>query len=588
MFQRFSSVLAVAATAAFLLIPLIPQTVEAQAQDGSRFRVIVPDLQPTDGSRDRFGERVADNVRDLIDMDTHVAMSERDIDRAARDFDLRYRDLDCTTARQLASQLDVPLVMCGDYAAEGDDFRVNATFYTVPDGEELSIESFTVAQGDDDGAASMIRTGFGGLVQQVQTLAFCQAEFGSSNWDQALDYCSRAVELAPESEQARNALARTFLELEEWENSLEHYEFLLDINPRNDDVLNNAAYVAGQMGDTDRAREYYTRFLEINPDNVSVRNRVAYELAQAGDDYGAMNLLQEGLDQEPDNVELHERFGMYAFRAATARQAEEPQPVSQDGDGPRVSAEVAELFRTAIASLEFVMEERGAEAQASYAVNSMRAYRQLDEPEEAVRIGNRAAEFYPDNASLFSQLANAYNDMGDVESAIAALDQALEIDPNLSQARTRQGNFALQAGMVNEAIEALKAAEAAGEQQADQLAGMVFSHGFSNYIQNQENIPEGIRLIEEAKTFGVSNEFREQLDFFHGYAMYLRAEQVQQPQTLESAQQSRPIFQEAAGYIRAGEGYAQRSGQDMQNLLDAISQYVEIQEAIIAREGRNR
>lgn len=586
MFQRLGVTLAAAATAAVLLVPVTPQA--ADAQEGSRFRVMVPNVQPTDDSRDRFGQRVARNVRDLIDLDTHVAMSERDIDRAARDFDLRYRDLDCITARQLASQIDVPLVMCGYYHAEGDDFEVSATFFTVPAGEEYPVEPFRVAQGDEDGAAAQIRTSFEGLIQQVQTVAFCQAEFASGNWDQSLDYCSRAVELSPESDGARYAYARTLLELERWQESLNQFETLLADDPRNDDVLNNAAFVAGQLGDTDKAREYYTRFLEINPDNVAVRNRVAFELAQAGDDLGAMNLLREGLEQEPDNLDLHERFGMYAFRAAINLQSTAPQPATQDGDAPRIDPEVEQLFRTALTSLELVIEERGAEAPASYAVNSMRAYRQLGEPEAAVRVGQQAARFHPDDAQIQSQMANAFNDMGDVDSAIAALDRALEIDPNLAQARVRQGNFALQAGRVDDAIVALRAAEAAGEQGSDQLSGMIFSYGFSNYVQTGENLQRGIELIQEAKDFDVSAEWREQLDFFHGYSLYLRAEAVQQPQTLESARASKPIFEQAAQYVRAGAGYAQRSGQNMQSILDAISQYVEIQDAIIARESRNR
>jgi len=577
--------MAAAATAAVLLVPTTPQV--AEAQEGSRFRVMVPNVQPTDDSRDRFGQRVARNVRDLIDLDTHVAMSERDIDRAARDFDLRYRDLDCITARQLASQIDVPLVMCGYYHAEGDQFEVTATFFTVPAGEEYPVEPFRVDQGDEDGAAMQIRTSFEGLIQQVQTVAFCQAEHASGNWDQALDYCSRAVELSPESDGARYAYARTLLELEQWQESLNQFERLLEGDPRNDDVLNNAAYVAGQLGDTDKAREYYTRFLDINPDNVAVRNRVAFELAQAGDDLGAMNLLREGLEQEPDNLDLHERFGMYAFRAATTRQSTAPQPATQDGDAPAMDPEVEELFRTALSSLERVIEEQGAEAPSSYAVNSMRAYRQLGEPESAVRIGRQAAEFH-DDAQIYSQMANAYNDMGDVDSAIAALDRALDIDPDLAQARVRQGNFALQAGRVDDAITALRAAEAAGEQGSDQLSGMIFSYGFSNYVQSGENLERGIQLIQEAKAFDVSTEWREQLDFFHGYSLYLRAERVQNPQTLESARASKPIFEQAAQYIRAGQGYAQRSGQNMQSILDAISQYLEIQDAIIARESRNR
>jgi tetratricopeptide (TPR) repeat protein len=588
MFHRLRASLAVAAAAALLIVPLIPQAADAQARDGARFRVIVPDLQPTDGSRDRFGERVADRVRDLLDLDTHVAMSQRDIDRAARDFDLRYRDLDCTMARQLASQIDVPLVMCGEYHEEDGQFQVAVSFFTVPAGEEFVMEPVLVAQNDEAGAAQNIRTSFEGMVEQVQNISWCQAEYASSNWDQALRYCTRAVELAPHSHEARYALGRTYLETEQWQESLDQFEHLLAEDPRNDDVLENAAWVAGQVGDTDKAREYYTRFLEINPDNVNVRIRVAYDLAQAGDSYGAMTLLEEGIEQEPENVDLHEAYGSYAFRAAVERQATEPQPATQDGDAPSVSPEVAELFRTAIRSYEVVMEERGSEARASYAVNSMRAYRQLDEPQEAIRIGRRAAEFHPDDAQIQSQLANAYNDAGDVDSAITALERALEIQPDLPQARTRQGAFLMQAGRVNEAITAFEAAAQAGEQRPDQLAGMIFSHGYSNYIQDRSDLQEGIRLIERAKQFDVSTEFREQLDFFHGYALMRRGEQVQQPQNLESARASRPIFQRSRELFQAGSGYAQRSGQNLSNLLEAVDTYIEIQDAIIARESRNR
>lgn len=573
-----------ATVASFFLVPVLPQAVEAQV--GSRFRVMVPNLAPEDDTRDRFGQRVANNVRDLFDLDRHIAMTEREIDQAARDFDLRYRDLDCITARQLAAQIEVPLVMCGYYQSVGDELSVTASFFTVPEGEEFPITAFTIPENDERGAANRILEEFQALDQQIQNIAWCQQEFGSNNWEGALNYCSTAVELSPESEQARFALAITYRELNDFESSLEHLEHLLDGDPYSESYLENAAWVAAQIGDRDRSREYYTRYLEQNPENVQVRITVAHELAQAGDPYGAMSLLEEGMEQQPDNVDLHERFGSYAFRAALDRQQAQPQPVAQDSDAPRLDPEVAELFRTAVASFEFVLEERGSETQANYVVNLIRAYRQLGEVENAIRLGQRGAEYFPQNAQIQSNLANAYNEAGQIDEAIAALERALEIDPDLPDARTRQGNFLLQAGDVDRAIESLKAAEAAGERESDQLASMIFQHAYSTYVQPQENVQRGVALIEEAKTFDVSTEFREQLHFFHGYALLRHGEAVQEPNTLESARAALPIFQRAREMVQAGAGHAQRTGQDINGLLEPINVYIEIQEAIIQREGR--
>ena len=587
MFDRLSVSLVVAAVAAFLLVPLMPQTVEAQ----ERARVMVPDLQPTDDSRERFGEDVAEELRDLIDLQRHVAMSERDIDQAAREFEMRYRDLDCTTARQLASQIDVPLVLCGEYhtAADGE-YYLEATFYTIPALEEFPVEPLTLYYRDYEQAARHILASFERTAEQVLAIGLCQSERGSQNWEQAVVYCTQALELAPESEQARYALARSYFETEEWENALHHFEYLLEDDPRNDDLLHNAAYVSAQLGDTDRAREYYSGYLEINPDDVNVRLTVAYDLAQAGDYYGAMTLLEQGMEQEPENVELNEAFGMYAFRAALNLQDLDPSPaVAQDSDQPRLTAEVAELYRTAIQALDFVLEQRGAEARVTHAVNIMRAYRQLDELENALEIGQRASEIFPGEARIHGQLAGVQNELGNVDDAIASLERAMELDPEgaeVSSPWTRMGNFLMDAGRPDEAIAAFHNAQERQEQQPDQLASMIFSHAYGNYIQERTNIQRGVELIEEAKEFNVSTEFREQLNFFHGYALMRLGEQIQQPQSLETARRSLPIFQRAREMVQAGEGHAQRTGQSVAGLLDPIDTYIEIQEAIIAREGR--
>ncbi len=582
MFERLKASIAVVAAAAILTIPLLPQT--AEAQDGARFRVLVPNLQPQDGAADRFGERVANNLRDLIDLPTHVAMGGRDIDRAARDYDMRLRDLGCLEARQLAALIDVPLVMCGEYTEAGDQYEVDVRFFTVPEGEEFTVESFAMAQRDERQAAEQILTGFEALVQQVQYVAWCAQEYGSSNWEGALNYCTQAVDVAPDSHGARFALARTYMELEDFDVSLNHFETLLDNDPYDDTVLENAAWVAGQLGDTDKARDYYTRYLELNPGNTSVRIRVAYDLAQAGDAMGAMEFVRVGLEDNPDHVELLEAYGSYAFRAAIEQQS--MRPTGQDADAT-LPADLAELFREASETLMRVVELEGADSRPQYVTNAIRAYLQLNELDAAVRTADRGLQVFPEDATIWAEKATAENRRGNVDEAVAALEQAVVINPDLPNARARMANYMISAGRIDEGARYLREAVEAGEQTADQMVGILFNEAYQNGIQENRDLPHGIQVLQQAKELPVSEEWREQLDFWHGYARYQQGIQAQNPQTAESAQRSLPLFQEARQLFQASRGYADRTqGVNYEQLIQATDQYLEIQNAIIRRGGR--
>ncbi len=583
MIQRVKATL-IATVMVLLALPFIPQA--ADAQEGSRFRVLVANLTPTDGTRDRFGERTSNELRDLIDLPTHVAISSRDADRAARDYDLRLSDLDCVTVQQLASQLSVPLVMCGEYHEEDGQIRYEARFITVPAGEEFPVEPQLLPERQHEEAARHILASFETTVEQVQYISWCGSEYNASNWEGAIEYCTRAVELVPESNEARFALARTLMETEDYGESLDHFRRLLEAEPNSSQYLENAGWVAAQLDEVDEARDYYTRFLERNPDNVQVRLRVAYDLAQTGDSFGAMSLLEEGFEQDPNNVDLHEQYGSYAFRAALDLQSTRPQAQQQDGDQPALDPEVAELFRTAIASLDVVLEERGGESRPQYVVNSMRAFMQLDEPEEAISLGERGTTWFPENAEILSQLATAHNRAGNVDQAVESLAAALEINPNLPNARGRMASYYLEVDRIDEAVETIHAAEAAGEQSPDALGGILLSHGFSQGVQAGD-YEMGIRLFEAVKAMDVSDEFRSQTNFFHGYALYEQGRALQEPQTVESAQRTLPMFQEALVHLRDGELYAQQNpGSNLNQIIEATNQFIEIQDAIIRRGSR--
>jgi len=120
---------------------------------------------------------------------------------------------------------------------------------------------------------------------------------------------------------------------------------------------------------------------------------------------------------------------------------------------------------------------------------------------------------------------------------------------------------------------------------------MIFSRAYAVYVQpTQKNYPRFIELIRLAKNFNVSTQARETYDFWHAFSLYSRGIQLQPvPETVDSANRTLPMFQEALALFQRGKGYADRTASiSFQQFMDATGTYIEIQEAVIARAERNR
>jgi len=82
MFERLIKTL-VLGTLALALVPASA----AHAQDGGRFRVLVPYFEPLEGADDDFGKDASKELRSLMDgLATHRAISEGDIKDEVKEF----------------------------------------------------------------------------------------------------------------------------------------------------------------------------------------------------------------------------------------------------------------------------------------------------------------------------------------------------------------------------------------------------------------------------------------------------------------------------------------------------------------------
>ncbi|MXY32355.1 MAG: tetratricopeptide repeat protein [Gammaproteobacteria bacterium] len=567
--------LGVALLAAFLFLPALAS---AQQEVQGRFRVMIPDLFPGEDTGRGFGEDVAEELRDLINqLPTHEPVERNEIRDAMRQFDIDRDDLNCIRSRQLATQINAELVMCANYTEGRDDWTItDIQFVSVASGETFTVDDFTIP--DDDGdelAAQHIFGVFDGYVEQLRFAAICQEYFGSQQWANALQNCDRAIEGNPNSEGSRYARARAVMELGDRREGLDEMMRVLDLNPFNENALQFAGMLSAEFGMDEESLRHYTAYLELNPGSAAVRMRVAYDLATAGNAEGAMVLIEEGIAMDDANDDLWEQLGGFAFTAAGQAMEGQSEP----------TPEVERLYRRAIEAYSRVLDARGAEMTPAQLGNVINAYVQLGDP-AAIDFAQRAVQVHPQEAALWSRLADALQRNDRLEEAIEALESVREVNPDYQNLSARQGSWLLEADEVDEAIGFLKEAVERGEQSPDMMANLLFGKAYNDGVQVQQ-FTFAANLLETAKSeFEVSERMASQLNFWHGWSLYNHGLSVQEPNTIDSARQSLPIFQQALQLFELGRAYAATVDSiNLTEILGAAQTYVDIQDAIIRRGG---
>ena len=557
---------------------------QAQQTVSSRFRVLIPDFQPINDEDDDFGKDLADELRDLIDdMLTHSAVDEDDIEDALKQFDLDMEDLNCIVARQLAQQNNYQVVLCAQYEGSKEAWQIQGIrFVDSGTGEVFEVDPIMSAEKMEEEAAQQIVQRFELFVEQTRVAIFCRDYAQSQQWENSLTNCDRALELNPNSNTTRYTRANVLKDTERYEESLAEIQRLLERDPYHENALLLGGFVATNLDQTEVARDFYNRYLELDPSNAIVRMRVAYDLAQEGDPLGGMLIIEAGVEVDPENLDFYVQLGNFAFAGAESVRRE----AEVDGsDG--MTAEVAELYGKAIAAYERVFLEKGEETLVSQLRNVAAAQLQLGQVDEAIAFAERAILAHPSDASLRATHAEALKQSGQVTEAVAALASIEEIDPDWPNLHLRMGSWLIEVGRVEEAVPALQSAVAHGST-PDAAAGMIFAHAFVTYMQpTVKNYPRFIALNALAKQFEVSSAAREQYEFYHGYALYSHAVELQTPETPETANRTLPMFREAVTHFQQGKGHADRTaGLEIQQWMDNTTVYIEIQDAIIARANR--
>lgn len=538
----------------------------ASAQASSRFRVLVA---PAQG---KAGEKVADLVRKNIDqMNTHVSIPEKEVKAALKKFGVKEADASCITYRQLMgnqeSKLDAKLVMCSEVDASG---QMVAHFFN-PDGSSYDVPPFAMAS--EAAAAEQITTGFQNYVRMLQVVTYCDDYLRSSQWQEALDNCNQAIELNPKSTHALYGRGSALMNLDRQDEALAAFEKVIELEPINQEALLAAAVVASKQGKNDISDKYLKEYLALNPGDIQVRLNIATKMAQEGDPVAAVRLIEEVEHADTTNLVLREYAGHFAMNAAAKLSNAGPANGNSDAAAP--------YFEKALGHYTFVQSVKGDTTPAIILRNIMVAHGGLGHVQEALTWGKRAVDHKDADAQTWSAYADQLSRANRNQEALAALDKVKQLDPKY-QVAARRAVILLEAGSLGQVVSAVReAGDEIPDTQRESIAQRLIKTGYDNF-QKAKKYEQAVNYYDAARNIASSERTKAMANFFQGFGIYEQARAIQEKGTVATAKQSLPMFERAKALIEGSAAYTEGAS-NRANLLNAIKQLIEIQNAIIKR-----
>ena len=581
----------VAAGLAVLSLPAAPRALDAQTSD---LLILVAPVTATEPVDRRFGERIAEEVRDALKIfPGYIAIERDDARDLIDDFDLDERTMTPIDWRQLGGQMNATLVMTGTAVTAAGGVEVDVSFVEPRSGDELPMEPFTVADDDShEEAGTQIMGQLGQGVEYLRSLAFCGDYLASEQPMDAISNCNAALALNPESGRAHYLRGRAYMLNEAWGDAAADLQGVVDNNASDTEALESLAFTYAQLGDGAASLRYYQQFLDFRPDDVDTRLRIAYELTQAERWGETVQLLQDGVERAPDNVGLLEYLTGAALRAGQT-------------DGAVTDPA---MLRVAVDASGSLVELQGDAVNPSTLSNATNAYMLLEEYDNALDFSEQALEAISASdgsgegemsreqllAQVHASRATIYDRMENPAMGVTELEQALAYNPDVPNGRQQLATLKLKTGDIEGAIANFRAAVADGAD-ANRVGNAIFSLAYTNHFEAQsraaQSNPASIDVAEiatEIELFTVASEFvqdpaaSEQLHFFLAFGYYLQGSAYdsrnEADEACAPARNALNAFQRVSTHL--GQAGSHQAG-SQQQIREAIDIQLYRQESII-------
>ena len=346
-----------------------------------------------------------------------------------------------------------------------------------------------------------------------RTLGLVYAARGRATGGPAQDDVDRAV---AHLERARNPLApdvglyrtlgRLYLTTGESAKAIEVLNELLDVEPRFTEALVLLAQAHEAEGEWDEVAAAYERAVTWSPRRSRYRRQLASALLNAGRPERALEVLQELVRVRPDDVsgwyllsDLELELSNYDAAETAARRVMELEP-----DGMRGAYALSSVFgaRRDYQAMVDVLEpavRRAREGEvapgqvASLLQRLSAAHERLGDHDSAIDTLAEALDLAPSNLGLQAQLAQAYLDAGRLDAAAALVSRAQGERPGSLALLRLEAQTLSARGDVDDAVDVLERALSQHEDRP------VAHFALANMYSEHDLVDDAVRVLRAAE-----------------------------------------------------------------------------------------
>lgn len=255
----------------------------------------------------------------------------------------------------------------------------------------------------------------------------------------AVDLMGRAIAARPGVARFHNHLAGALQGLGRLDEARAQFERALALNPQSATVLNNFGNLLRRVGRIEQAIDYFGRAIEASPAMVEARVNLAAALVDAGRADEAVVVAREAVSLHPALAEAHNNLAN-ALKAAGHLEAAAEEACT--------SLRLKPNYRDANLTLGHIRSAQARHAEAA------------DVYQTAIASGGG-------DAPTLNMLAVALLHVHRIEEARAAIEQAIQLQPDFAAARLTLGRIQLAEDRVGEAAVSLNLSVALAPTSAD-------------------------------------------------------------------------------------------------------------------------
>jgi len=266
--------------------------------------------------------------------------------------------------------------------------------------------------------------------------------YDSKNFEDAIHYLKRILEISPKNVSALIEIAYTYDELDLPKLSIQYAEEALSYQPNNDKVLYNLGVYYKNIGDYDTSKDYYNRALVINPDDCYILTNLAIIETDFGDNNKAILLLEKAISLCPKD-----KLAWYNLGRAYDQNDDYSKAIDCNLRATRIDSNYSKAW----SNLGVYYGEIGNEDNAkkcykkailldnydsiSWSNIGLIYLKEYFGTETAIKCFIRAHDSEPEKEIAWRNLGDAFFDLKSYNTAVSFYLKALEINPDITETK---------------------------------------------------------------------------------------------------------------------------------------------------------